>query len=121
MNINHVNPAAGTTGPEGNIGQAVARPVLKTEPVQAPVMPEKQDIGMTIEEAREMAETLNETMSDLGTNLGFNVLEDMNNQVIVEITNRQTDELIRQIPSEEMLKIMEKMEELSGLIFDSTI
>jgi flagellar protein FlaG len=74
-----------------------------------------------VEKTREMTETLNDIMGDMGTNLGFSIREDLDNQVIVEVKNRKTDELIRQIPSEELLNIMEKMEELSGLIFDRRI
>ncbi|WP_300456288.1 flagellar protein FlaG [Desulfobacula sp.] len=74
-----------------------------------------------VEKTREMTEALNDIMGDMGTNLGFSIREDLDNQVIVEVKNRRTDELIRQIPSEELLNIMEKMEELSGLIFDRRI
>lgn len=72
-----------------------------------------------VEETRKIAEALNEMMNDLGTNLGFQIREDLDDQVVVEVKNSRTDELIRQIPSEELLKIMEKMADLSGLIFDS--
>jgi len=69
----------------------------------------------------ELTEELNEYMDDLQTNLGFNVKKDMKHQVVVEIKNRKTDELVKQIPSEELLKIKEKMEELTGLLFDKKV
>jgi len=74
-----------------------------------------------IEKTREMADALNEMMDDLGTNLGFNIHEGKNHQVVIEVKNRKTDELIRQIPSEELLVIRDKMEDLSGLLFDRQI
>ena len=74
-----------------------------------------------LEEAMEMAEVLNEYMDDLQTNIGFHIREDMNRQVVVEIKDKNTNELIKQIPTEEMLKIKEKMEELTGLIFDQSV
>ncbi|MCK5683839.1 flagellar protein FlaG, partial [bacterium] len=61
---------------------------------------------------------LNELMDDLQTNLGFYIREDMDHQIVVEIKDKSTDELVRQIPSEEMLLIKDKMLELNGLIFD---
>jgi flagellar protein FlaG len=76
---------------------------------------------MNAKEAREMAEVLNEYMDDLQTHLGFSVREDLGSQVIVEIRNRKTNELIKQIPSEELVKIMENMKELSGIIFDQSV
>jgi len=66
----------------------------------------------------EIASILNEHMDDLQTNLGFSIRDDLNHLVIVEIKNRKTDELVKQIPAEELLMIKEKMEELTGLIFD---
>jgi flagellar protein FlaG len=60
-------------------------------------------------------------MDDLQTNLGFSIHEELDNQVIVEIRDRKTGELIRQIPSEELLSIREKMAELTGLLFDQRI
>lgn len=73
------------------------------------------------EKTQEMADALNDIMNDLGTNLGFSIREDMDNRVVVEVKNSKTNELIRQIPSEELLKIMEKMEALSGIIFDGKV
>ncbi len=75
----------------------------------------------SIEESIEIADVLNEMMSELQTNIGFSIREDLNHQVVVEIKDRKTDELIKQIPTEEMLKIKEKMEELTGLIFDQSV
>ncbi len=80
-----------------------------------------QDSTLGAQEVKELAEALNEYMDDLQTNLGFSIREDLENQVVVEIKNRDTDELIRQIPSEELLTIMENMKELNGIIFDQSV
>ncbi|MCA1785098.1 MAG: flagellar protein FlaG, partial [Desulfobacteraceae bacterium] len=72
-------------------------------------------------EAKEMVDDLNEYMDDLQTHLGFSIREDLNRRVVVEIKNRKSDELIKQIPSEELLKIMESMKELTGIIFDQSV
>lgn len=77
--------------------------------------------SMDEEEVLETAALLNDYMDDLQTNLGFTIRKDLNNQVIVEIKNRKTDELVKQIPTEEMVAIKEKMEELTGLIFDAKV
>ena len=82
---------------------------------------EEQTNSFSPEEAKQLAAEMNEIMDDLQTRLGFSIREDLNNQVIVEITDRETNELIKQIPSEELLSIKEKMEEFSGLIFDQKI
>ncbi len=79
------------------------------------------DTELSPGEAKEMVEDLNEHMDTLQTHLGFSIREGLDRQVVVEIKNRQTDELIKQIPSEELLKIMENMKELTGIIFDQSV
>lgn len=129
MNINAINTVSSSADVSGvNPGLTVvkntaAKPekVEKPEPIDSRQGQadgrEKEDPSLNA--AVEMAETLNEYMNDLQTNIGFYIREDLGHQVVVEIKNRETDELIKQIPTEEMLKIKEKMEELTGLIFDT--
>ena len=40
------------------------------------------------------------------------------NRTIVRVINEETQELIREIPSEEILNIMAKMDEMMGVLFD---
>jgi len=89
------------------------------EALQSTAVQEKE--AKSAEELQEVAESLNEYMNDFQTQLGFFVNEDLNDTVIVEIKNRETDELIKQIPSEEVVAIREKMAELTGLLFDKSV
>jgi len=82
---------------------------------------EEQKKESSIEETKQLAEELNEYMDDIKTTLGFSIREDHRHQMIVEIKNRETDELIKQIPSEELLAIKEKIEEFTGLIFNQKV
>lgn len=82
---------------------------------------EEEKSNFSEKEAKQLAEDMNEIMDDLQTSIGFNIRKDLNNQVVVEITDRKTKELIKQIPTEEMLAIKEKMEEFSGLFFDQKV
>lgn len=77
--------------------------------------------GGVSEEVRELAEEMNEIMDDLQTSLGFSIREELNNQVVVEIKNRETGDLVRQIPAEQLITIKEKMDEFTGLIFDQSV
>jgi flagellar protein FlaG len=88
---------------------------------QAAIKKEEQASNFDVKEAKQLAEEMNEIMDDLQTSLGFSIREDLNHQVIFEISDRKTKELIKQIPSEEMLAIKEKMEEFSGLLFDQKV
>ncbi|RLC19746.1 MAG: hypothetical protein DRH93_14980, partial [Deltaproteobacteria bacterium] len=82
---------------------------------------EKEENKLSAEETRQLATEMNEIMDDLQTNLGFSIRDDLNHLVIVEIKNRETNELIKQIPSEELVAIKEKMEELTGLLLDHSV
>lgn len=82
----------------------------------------KNEEKLEAADVKEMVEALNEHMDVLQTNFGFSIRDDLDQHpVVVEIKNRQTHELIKQIPSEELLAIMEKMKELNGIIFDQSV
>ena len=76
---------------------------------------------LSAKDTKALTDHMNDIMDDLQTSLGFSIREELNHQVVVEITDRKTNELVKQIPSEELLKIKEKMEELTGLIFDQSV
>lgn len=124
MNINNINSEviqseassidASTTqvlSPEKIKNLQPQKDVLKTEQTA-------QDQALSNQEIEDITEDLNDYMSDLQTNLRFSMYEKLDHQVVVQIKNRATDELIKQIPSEELLELRVKMEELSGLLFD---
>lgn len=82
---------------------------------------EEQNQVLSTTEAKELTQEMNEIMDDLQTSLGFSIREELNHQVVVEIKNRETNELIKQIPAEELLDIRQKMKEFTGLIFDQSV
>lgn len=73
------------------------------------------------EEIGALSKELNNYMDHLQVSIGFVLHEDLDKQVVMEIKDRKTGELIRQIPSEELLKIREKMIESTGLILDQRL
>ena len=99
----------------------VADDVKSSKIVQTQPDDDKQKDKLTIQEIEGLSEELNSYMDDLQTSLGFSIHEEIDNLVVVEIKNRETGELIRQIPPEELLTIREKMAELTGLLFDQKI
>lgn len=88
---------------------------------QAAKIKEEQESNLSVKEAKQLAAEMNEIMDDLQTSLGFSIREDLNHLVVFEITDRNTNEVIKQFPTEEMLSIKEKMEEFSGLLFDQKV
>ena len=92
-------------------------------PAEAAEAKEKQENYLSAEGVEQLISDMNEIMDNLNlkTKLGFSMRENHKHQVIIEIKNRDTDELIKQIPSEELLAIKEKIEEFTGLIFDQRV
>ena len=123
MNINTINTTAKDAAPIEITRQAkvlsqnsAAKDIQNMQTQEK--TKEKQNSILSAKETKELTEEMNDLMDDLETNLGFSIREGLNRQVVVEIKNRNTNELIRQIPSEELLKIKEKMVEFTGLIFN---
>lgn len=82
---------------------------------------EQKESTLSVESLKELTEELNEYMDDLQTNIGFSMRDDPDRTLIIEIKNRETGDVIKQLPSEEMLKLREKMVELTGLLFDKSV
>ncbi|MBF0377368.1 MAG: flagellar protein FlaG [Desulfamplus sp.] len=82
---------------------------------------DKKQTTMKEKDAQKMVDELNDYMDELQTSLGFSVTKDPENQIIFQIKDRTTNEVIRQIPTEEIQKIKEKMNELTGLLLDQHV
>ena len=69
------------------------------------------------ESLSEMVETLNAKVQQSHNGLRFSV-DDSSGRIIVKVIDLDTEEVIRQIPSEEMLAIMHHAGETQNLIFN---
>ena len=123
MDINTVSQTTDTAALSGGrpVETETADKVNEMAPDRPQATEPKQEASPPAEEIKELADTLNEYMDGLQTDLGFFMHEELNHQVIVEIKNRNTDELVKQIPAEELVTIKEKMSELTGLLFDKSV
>ena len=76
-----------------------------------------------LEQLTEAVAKLNDHLQNVRRDLHFSI-DDASGQTVVRVVNTETEELIRQIPSEEVLRISqtikEQMENLPGLIFESS-
>ena len=102
--------------PEGEPALRLERPQLH----QA----EKVDLGFRTDEMRknmkEAVTRLNEQMEGNGRHLRFSLDEDIHRAVIT-VKNRQTGEVVRQIPTEVAVKMAHSIEDLKGLLFDEQL
>ena len=69
---------------------------------------------------REMAEKTQAYLDDLKIKLDFEVYEETGDMVI-RIFNRETEELLREIPPKDLLELHHKVAELRGILFDEKV
>lgn len=103
--------------------KAQVRPVEKSAEAAKNALDEKrlrqeQDKArLSRSEVQAAVEEVQVRMDQMGTNLQF-AMDKMAEDIVVKVTDKKSGELIRQIPSEDVVKLRKKLEELSGLLFD---
>jgi len=93
-------------------GEAPARatyPSRSPSPVQAP---DREKLEVATQSVRDFVKAVN-------SNIEFSVNEDTG-QLVVRIIDRATKEVIRQMPSEEMLAIAKALDSIKGLFVTQT-
>ena len=66
------------------------------------------------------ANRLNQAVQSIERGLQFTV-DEQSGETIITVTDKKTDEVIRQIPSEEVLAIRENIESLKGILFSAEV
>ena len=113
----------------GFVGVAADSPTKKTQQVKldtekeetVQVKPKAQT--QTQAHTQEVSEAVNEVndyLKNMNRNLSFSIDEDSGDSIII-IKDSENDEVIRQIPSEELLVIRKKMDYLVGVLFDAKV
>ena len=73
---------------------------------------------VSLEQLEEIKDSLNQAMSPINVALDFEEREEVED-IVVKVMNKETEEVIRQIPPESMLKMAQRIEELTGLLVDT--
>lgn len=97
--------AKGGGSSRSELGEKELHPKAQAKPVDA------KEIAKAVEEMQQRLDSLG------NTRLNFRVLEKPN-EVIVQVTDNKSGELVRQFPSEDALALRAKLQELTGLLFD---
>ena len=94
---------------------AAAVAVNKTRDERPPV--DEASKEMSAKQLAEAVSQLNEHMQQGHHSLRFSI-DDISGRTIVRVVDTETDEVIRQIPSEEMLAVMHHVREFGSLSVD---
>ena len=62
---------------------------------------------------------INELVHELQRELHFAV-DHNSGDTIIKVVDRETEEVIRQIPSEEVVRLRQRLEEVAGVLFDGS-
>jgi flagellar protein FlaG len=80
----------------------------------------KEDKSISIPQIEIMVEDLDYGGALYDVNLKYS-FHQKSGKVIISVVDRNSGELIREIPHEEILKLASRMEEISGRIFDKMV
>lgn len=72
------------------------------------------------EQLEEMAQQLQDFMGEMNRSLQFKVDEDSGRDVI-KVLDKDSGEVIKQYPSEEVLSLVSKLSESAGILIDQTV
>jgi flagellar protein FlaG len=94
--------------PDNNIVSQIASLEIKKIDVVESSQPSKEAIAKA-------ANDIQNFVKDMGRNLNFSV-DEVTGYNIVRVINPETNELVRQLPSEELLKIARNMQDLGSVL-----
>ena len=121
MSVESMNASSVTATVQSSTSQSVqkeSKEEVKVDlPVTAKTDTENAQPEMTAQEMQAVVDKLNEFMHNDQRNLNFSVDTDTD-ETIVKVMDTETQEVIRQFPSEEALKLTKHIEGMMGLIFN---
>lgn len=99
---------------------ASGSPVSNAEKLVAAKAEEPASINLTAEQTRQPVEdaisSIKQFAQSIQRNLNF-ALDDSSGRVVVKVTDAMSGDVIRQIPSEDALRLAESLEEARSLLF----
>lgn len=112
-----IGNVAGTVAPSVVVSPTVPEEEKRAStPLELPKVAVREATAAEKEEQlKEAAEKINEFIEAMTHDLSFSVDKDTN-RTVVKVLERDSGEVIRQIPAEEVLKIAKMLDELKGLI-----
>jgi flagellar protein FlaG len=80
----------------------------------------KDQTKVSDKEAENIAKSMNQLASVFNTELSFSVDKDTH-KTVIKVVDKGTGEVIRQIPPEETLRLMSKMKNVMGMLYNAEI
>ena len=112
-------PPVATTGSSG--AQAAVAP-----PVASPKVAVPKPVNLQFDEAKarqnlqEAVKALNEQMAATKTGLGFSIDKSLNTPVVT-VRNTATGEVVRQIPTETVVRLAHSIDDMKGILLNAKV
>ncbi len=91
--------------------EAVGASPARAAAIQPDVTPSHEKVQAAVKQLQQIAASM-----DIKLNFKLSTTD---NTVVVKVLNRETNEVIREIPPENIRRLADRMAELNGLLFDS--
>ena len=105
-----------------NAGQAASRQNVAVQDGKA-LPPDQSSQQLSAEELLQVVAKLNDHVQKIERDLQFSV-DDSSGRTVIRVVNSETEEVVRQIPSEEVLRIsrnlQDQLDDVTGLIFETS-
>ncbi|OOZ42236.1 hypothetical protein BOW53_00610 [Solemya pervernicosa gill symbiont] len=91
------------------------------DPTQVPGVPSPESSDAepaSMEELQDAVTRINDHMQVIRRNLSFN-LDDESGETVIKVIDSDTDEVIRQLPTEEAMKLSKQLEQASGSLISA--
>ena len=100
------------------------RPEIKADLTPKVVAPKPIEIKFDQEQAskklKDAVSLLNKQMADTGRGLGFSY-DESKASAVIKVSDINTGEVVRQIPSEDVLRIAHKIDDLKGILYNRAV
>ena len=102
----------------GVLSQAGARPAFEKPAAPVEVVKAEAPNKLSPEDMREVIEVANAALKNANNSLQFQIDESLE-QPIVSVVDQDSGEVIRQLPSEEIVRISRSIDSMRGVLFDT--
>ena len=99
----------------GSTSAATAQAPLKETRVTTQPRNPLQDAARSADEIQQDIEKMNDQLKSMNRSIRFSV-DDESHDIVVKVVDKNTGEVVMEIPPEEVLKLRERMSEMSGLL-----
>jgi len=117
--IKAVLPTAVQTSPTASIGRTAETEQTKGNPRSAEQAKQAKPAEQDQQPLDDVVSELNSLVRELHRELQFSV-DDESGETVIKVVDRETDEVVRQIPSEEVVRLRQRLQEAAGAIFQDS-